>query len=247
MEAQLIRLTVVVRRHTQKNKGEEMEKKELLNLGFEIKEIKNDSMNFVAYGSATGVKDRDDDVIERGAYQKVINKAQQTGKYPKLLYQHNYKEVIGVIEGLKEDGKGLLVNGRFIDTTKGRDAYTEVKEGAIDSMSIGFIVGDSVIDRDQVRIIKEVKDLLEISFVTFPANEEATVVQVKQKDGIINARGLEKLLRDETNFSRNESKRFISGGISALKQRDAEISEEKQNIELVNSLDAVIALIKRSN
>jgi HK97 family phage prohead protease len=223
-----------------------MEKKELLNLGFEVKEIKDDSMNFVAYGSATGVKDRDDDVIEKGAYQNVINKAEKTGKYPKLLYQHNYKDVIGVIEGLKEDGKGLLVNGRFIDTTKGRDAYTEVKEGAIDSMSIGFIVGDSVIDRDQVRIIKEVKDLLEISFVTFPANEEARVVQVKQKDGIIDVRGLERHLRD-AGLSRNEAKSIISGGISTLKQRDAAISEEKQNIELVSSLDAVIAQIKGSN
>ena len=33
-----------------------MEKKEVLNLGFEIKEIKDDCMNFIAYGSTTGVK-----------------------------------------------------------------------------------------------------------------------------------------------------------------------------------------------
>tara|TARA_R110000796_G_scaffold27008_4_gene74635 strand:+ start:1270 stop:1932 length:663 start_codon:yes stop_codon:yes gene_type:complete len=204
-----------------------METKQVLNLGMEIKEVDDKGMTFTAYGSATGVKDLVDDVIEKGAYNSVISKAETTKKYPKLLYQHNYKDIIGVIEDMNEDEKGLLVKGRFIDTTKGRDAYTEVKEGAIDSMSIGFMIGDYSIDKKSgVRRIQTIKSLPEISFVTFPANEAATVVNVKQKDDIIDVRVLEKHLR-EANLSRNEAKAIISGGIPKLKsQRDADTSKE---------------------
>ena len=216
--------------------------KQTLNVNCEIKSIDEQSMKFVAYGSTFDV-DLVNDRIEKGAYTKVIEKAKRSGKYPKLLYQHNYKDVIGVIEGLQQDDKGLLVQGRFIDTSKGRDAYVEVKEGAIDSMSIGFIPGINETEKD-IRVIKEIDSLLEISFVTFPANPSSTVLSIKQKNGIINVRDLEKHLRD-VGFSRNEAKVFISGGISELKQRDAELSEEK-NIELVSSLNAVIARIKGS-
>ena len=188
-----------------------MGKKEILNLGFEIKEIKDDCMNFIAHGSTTGVKDRDNDIIEKGAYSNIIKKAEQTGKYPKLLYQHSRNDVIGVIEGLKEDNKGLLVKGRFIDTTKGRDAYTEVKEGAIDSMSMGFIIGDYNLNRKTGgRNIQIIKELPEISFVTFPSNEQSNVVQVKRLDGTIDVRELETYLRGV--FSRNEAKAIIAGG-----------------------------------
>jgi len=214
-----------------------MEKKEVLNLGFEIKEIKDDCMNFIAYGSTTGVKDRDNDIIEKGAYSNIIKKAEQTGKYPKLLYQHSRHDVIGVIEELKEDNKGLLVTGRFIDTTKGRDAYTEVKEGAIDSMSIGFIIGDFKLNSETgVRNILIIKELPEISFVTFPANEQANVVQVKRLDGTIDVRELETYLRGV--FSRNEAKAIIAGGVPTLKQRDAESSKE------IEALNEMLILLK---
>ena len=214
-----------------------MEKKEVLNLGFEIKEIKDDCMNFIAYGSATGVKDRDNDIIDKGAYSNIIKKADLTGKYPKLLKQHSRNDVIGVIEELKEDNKGLLVTGRFIDTTKGRDTYIEVKEGAIDSMSIGFIIGDYDLDRKTgVRNIQTIKELPEISFVTFPANEQANVVEVKRKDGTIDVRGLETYLRGV--FSRNEAKAIIAGGISTLKQRDAESSKK------IETLNNILCLLK---
>jgi len=213
--------------------------KEILNFGMEVKELSEKDMSFVAYGSTFDV-DLVNDRIEKGAYKGVIEKAEINKKYPKLLYQHNYKEVVGVIENLNEDERGLLVNGRFIDTTKGRDAYTETKEGAIDSMSIGFTIGEYEINKKtNLRTIKEISTLPEISFVTFPANPQATLVQIKKlcrNDAIISVRDLEHILRD-AGLSRNEAKRLLSGGITELNRRDADqksASEEEELKQILN-------------
>lgn len=219
------------------SKGEKMkegfDKKNIdhTKLCLEVKSISDDGgMTFSAYGSVTGVKDLVDDIIEQGAFKGVIENAISTGKYPKLLYQHDHKKVIGVITGLREDANGLLVEGRFIKTTLGKDAYTEVKEGAIDSMSIGFYVGEYSIDeKESIRKIKSIAELLEISFVTFPANPKANIVQVKQNDGIINVRILEKALRD-VGLSQKEAKSLISGGISTI-QRDAGLEIQIKKLE----------------
>lgn len=203
--------------------------REFLNFGMEVKDLNEKDMSFEAYGS-TFDTDLVNDRIEKGAWTGVIEKAKRRRKYPKLLYQHNYKDVVGVIEDLNEDERGLRVNGRFIDTTKGRDTYTETKEGAIDSMSIGFVIGEHEINKKtNIRTILEIKDLPEISFVTFPANPEATVVSIKKlcrNDDIINVRDLESILRD-AGLSRTEAKKLLSGGMPELNLRDAEQQSKK--------------------
>ncbi len=209
-------------------------KKEFLNFGMEVKDLSEKDMSFVAYGS-TFDTDLVNDRIEKGAYTEVIEKAKRRRKYPKLLYQHNYKDVVGVIEDLYEDDRGLRVNGRFIDTTKGRDTYTETKEGAIDSMSIGFIIGEHEVNKKtNLRTIKTITDIAEISFVTFPANPEARVVSIKnvvENSGKIDIRALEGILRD-AGLSRTEAKKLLAGGTPALNLRDAE--QQSSNEDLVN-------------
>ena len=62
------------------------------------------------------------------------------------------------------------------------------------------------------------------------------MVNVKQKDGIIDVRVLEKTLRD-AGLSRNEAKAIISGGISELKQRDADqLSKKNEELEALKDV-----------
>lgn len=208
------------------------EKKEFKNLGLNI-EIKqdNDEMTFKAYGATTGNVDNGNDLIEKGAFYDVIQSA-KNGKMPKLLYQHDHKKVVGVITDIYEDEKGLVVEGRFINTTLGKDTYEEVKSGAIDSMSIGYYVKEFEIDRKQsIRIIKSFSKLAEVSFVTFPMNDQAEVLNVKSEDGNINPRALERTLRD-AGLSQKEAKTIISGGIKSINQRDVDNSEQiKETLE----------------
>ncbi len=98
-----------------------------------------------------------------------------------------------------------------------------MKGGALDALSVGFLVsqGGAAIDRRTgVRRLKEIK-LVEISLVTIPANPKARFTGVKaQIDAgeLPTERDFERLLR-EAGLSQRESKAFIAGGYRAFAER----------------------------
>lgn len=221
-----------------------MKTKEILNLGMELKSIDDKSMTFTAIGSVAGVEDSDGDIIENGAFDDVVIEANKSNKLPKLLYQHDRRRVLGIITGIRVEtllGKDVLYfDGKISNTTLGKDVYVLLKDKAIFECSIGFYIKEYTnIDPSKPydgRSITKIAKIPEISLVTFPANEEATVVNVKQKDGIIDVRVLEKTLRD-AGLSRNEAKAIISGGISELKQRDADqLSKKNEELEALKDV-----------
>jgi HK97 family phage prohead protease len=168
----------------------------------EIKALKG--REFEGYGSTFGNTDLGGDIVMPGAFTKSLTK-----KNPKMLYQHDPSRVPGVWRTVQEDSKGLYVHGRLIETTLGNDAYVELKEGAIDGMSIGFItVKDD--GRRNPRKLQEI-DLWEVSIVTFPMNESALVDSIKQFWGNVpnTKRELEAQLRS-FGMSSAEAKTMIS-------------------------------------
>ena len=90
----------------------------------------------------------------------------------KLYYQHN--QLIGSITHGENQPDGLHITARIADTQLGRDAVALLDEGALDSLSVGFVpIEDSkdeagVIHRRRVR-------LLETSLVSWPAYENAKI------------------------------------------------------------------------
>lgn len=148
-----------------------------LGLDFEVKEV-SDGGTFTGLGSVFGNTDLWGDVVMPGAFAGSIAR-----KAPVLLWQHNSDEPIGVYTRVEERAKGLYVEGKLLvdDIARAREAHALLKNGAIRGLSIGYIPvswewkkeGES-----RIRILKEV-DLWEISLVTFPANEQALVQDVK--------------------------------------------------------------------
>jgi HK97 family phage prohead protease len=212
------------------------------NLNYIIKSLdigEDAEMTFVAYANISNIEDHANDIIKSGAWDSVIRKANETGEYPKLLYQHDHKKIVGLITNMQENQEGLLIKGKFIDTTLGRDVYTEVKTGAIHQMSVRFSIKDQEMTEEKKRIIKDVDRLYEVSFVTFPANEGSKVISVKSEEGKINVRSLEKLLK-EHGLSNTEAKAFISGGIKTITKIEENESKYKsilQDMEkAINSL-----------
>ena len=55
----------------------------------------------------------------------------------KLCYQHN--ELIGAITSAENRDDGLHITARIADTQLGRDAVALMDEGALDSLSVGFV------------------------------------------------------------------------------------------------------------
>jgi len=100
-------------------------------------------------------------------------------RVPRLLWQHDMHEPIGKVLGLTEDDRGLHGEFKISRTTRGHDAYQLLRDGAIDSMSIGYIPDEQDFDeKSGVRQLKSV-ELLEISLVSIPMNGEARITAVK--------------------------------------------------------------------
>lgn len=133
---------------------------------------------FSGYASVFNIVDSQKDIVKPGCFENSLNKSRSS--YIKMLWQHQPEQPIGIFDEIREDNRGLYVSGRILlDLPQGRDAYHLIKEGAIDGLSIGFrAVKYSYRPSSSVRIISEA-DLLEISIVTFPANNNAVIHHVK--------------------------------------------------------------------
>lgn len=135
--------------------------------------------NYVeGYASTFGNVDKVGDIVEKGAFSKTLTARKEPVRF---LWQHDANSPIGKIEELREDAKGLYFRARFATTTAGQDARKALQEGVVDRFSIGYQIVQQKADQLNGRRINRLKEvrLLEVSLVTFPANEEAIATAVK--------------------------------------------------------------------
>lgn len=144
-----------------------------------IKSLDGDG-HFTGYASVFGALDSQREIVERGAFVRSITRWRALGRSPAMLWMHDPTMPIGVWISMQEDENGLFVSGRLaLSTQKGREAYELLKLGALTGLSIGYRVIRSEIDKvRKARLLRDV-ELFEISLVTFPANDEARISDVK--------------------------------------------------------------------
>ncbi|UTW59972.1 HK97 family phage prohead protease [Kordiimonas sp. SCSIO 12603] len=191
-------------------------------------ELKQESEDgtFEGYGAIFGNVDRDGDIVERGAFDASLKK-----RTPALLWQHDQKQPIGRFEIIREDEKGLYVKARIAVKGDGERVHELLKMGALNGLSIGFVAKRASRSATTgVRTIHEA-DLMEVSLVTFPANEMARIENVKsrQQDTTMphTPRSFETLLRDN-GFSRTQAKAITAKGFKAAgfgASEEAEIAD----------------------
>lgn len=191
-------------------------------IGFAVPlEMKADNEDgaFEGYGAVFNNEDRGGDMVMPGAFAGCL--ATTPISRIKMLYQHRTDEVLGHYTEIKEDQRGLFVKGQLnLDVQKAREVHSLMKVGALDSMSIGYRTKRSERDEENyTRKLLEV-DLWEVSIVTFPMNDAATVSSIKSAPN--NERDLEALLRDAGGYSRAQAKAIVAEGFKAAKGlRDA--------------------------
>ncbi len=123
------------------------------------------------YASLFGKSDQGGDIVEPGAYEASLAKGRQV----KMLWQHDPAQPIGVWDEVREDAKGLWVEGRLLtDVAKGREAASLIGAGAIDGLSIGYRTVKARKDDKGGRLLSEL-ELWEVSLVTFPMLPDARV------------------------------------------------------------------------
>lgn len=181
---------------------------------------------FEGYGSVFGVTDSYGDVVAPGAFKKTLRQwKSDRGKFPPMLLQHGGGGFLGGAEDLvpvgvwdemREDETGLYVKGRLLalDTDLGKRVHAAMGAGALDGLSIGFVSRDVSYGKpgtdEPARTLKAV-DLWEVSLVTYPANDDARVTQVKS--GVdMSEREFEQWLIHEGRFSREQAKAIVAKG-----------------------------------
>jgi HK97 family phage prohead protease len=106
--------------------------------------------------------------------------------HPWRMFAHrmaveDLREPIGLGK-LKETSKGLEIAGELVlETGKAQEAYALLKRRVLKGLSIGYdVVKDTI--ANGVRHLHELK-LYEVSLVTLPMNELATITDLKAQGG----------------------------------------------------------------
>lgn len=190
--------------------------------------------SFAGYGAVFGNVDSYGDVIEPGAFADTLAQAKTSGVWPTMLAQHGGMGLdaasmmpIGIWTAMEEDAIGLKLQGQLADTARGREALALLKmqpRPAINGLSIGYRTKKFEIGTkpgEPRRKLQKV-DLLEVSLVTFPANPQARITDVKSEsiDAITTLSEAERFLCETGALNRKMATAFVSR-LKRLSQREA--------------------------
>jgi uncharacterized protein len=127
-------------------------------------------VRFAGYAAIFDRPDRGGDVVRKGAFLKAL---ERSGEVP-LLWQHKSDSVVGRIEHLSEDERGLQVIASLGDARLAR--LLETKK--VDGLSFGYRVREAK-SAGSLRELIEL-DLVEISLVAHPMQPRARVHAVEE-------------------------------------------------------------------
>lgn len=204
-----------------------------------------DDGSFAGYGSVFGVVDSYNEIVAPKAFKGSLAELRAKKRKVPVLWQHNQAAPIGVYDELSEDATGLKVSGRLLidDVAQAREAFALMKAGAVTGLSIGYWVRKSSYDeKTGIRTLQEL-DLVEVSLVTFPANDEARVDAVKMKlahGELPTLPEFERFLR-EAGFSKTKAAVIAAHGLPHLLRSE---SGSQPAIEGVKALSEALAGFK---
>jgi uncharacterized protein len=136
---------------------------------------------FSGLASVYGNVDLGGDVVMPGAFAKSL--ADRGHEIP-ILFQHDMRQPVGLGK-LKDTSQGLEIQGQLVlEVAKAREAYSLLKARVLRGLSFGYDTVKSDIQAG-VRYLRELK-LYEVSLVTVPMNELATVTAVKTSESSMN-------------------------------------------------------------
>jgi HK97 family phage prohead protease len=179
--------------------------------------------------------------VKSGAFDKSIaRRTLRGGKGVKFLLDHDSRTLAGVINKLEKQQGGLFIDAQFnLESQKARERFSFTKMNVGLSFSVGFIVIESVfetIDGQQIESITEA-DLIEVSSVTFPSDEDAVTTEVLSAQTYLTLNGLEKaLVKDGLVPSRSAADKAVD----ALRDGFAAFAKELSRHGLAKDWETVV-------
>jgi HK97 family phage prohead protease len=194
--------------------------KKIFKIDSSIKAIEEvgDELKIAGYAS-TDAMDRSADRILATAWTRGGLKNYENN--PILLFNHDYNRPIGRVVEMSTDKRGLKIKG-VISKSAG-DVYNLVKEGVLSTFSVGFLVKDADYDKSADGLIIKDAELLEVSVVSIPCNQDATFSLAKSFDS----------QEDYQNFK----KQFINDDgnvIEGAREASRKLKMENETQDLIN-------------
>lgn len=223
-----------------KDGGEPLEIK-LASLELKVEDKSDDYLTISGYGSIFGNEDKGGDIVMPGAFKACIAE----GRKPKMLWNHDPAQPIGVWDEMAEDENGLRMKGRVSKRGKGGEVADLIKMGAIEGLSIGYRTKEYERDRETGSRKLMKLDLWETSVVTFPMNELAGIYAMKAEDITqrdITQRDIERAFKD-MGHSNRMAKAMAGGAWKARAEvlRDADDTPDPEQVQ--RDVDELKALL----
>lgn len=219
-------------------------------VAFHLKEVGKEG-EFSGYASVFDVVDWYKDRVMPGAFTDTLTAWKEKARLPPVLWQHMSTMPIGPHTLMREETRGLYVEGRLMilpeeENPEARKAHALLKAKVINGMSIGYDIANGGMtyfeDDNEWQLTK--LDLWENSIVTFPANVEAVVENVKSllADGTLpSLSDFEDYLRD-AGFSKKQAVTIASHGLKTLLRSDSE--GDRRDADAVKALEPLQQLFR---
>ena len=130
-------------------------------------------MRFAGYAAIFGRPDSGGDVIRPGAFKIALERGQEIP----LLWQHRAGTVLGRIDHLSEDSRGLRVIATIGASDDAKRAARLLESGKLDGLSFGYRVREARTGAGHRELIE--LDLVEVSLVAKPMQPKARVHAVE--------------------------------------------------------------------
>lgn len=204
-------------------------------------------MTFTGYGAVFNNLDDNRDMLLPGSFKQTLRESKKAGNWPPMLLQHGGLGLtaqdlvpVGLWAEIDEDDKGLPVKGRLAPTPRGQEVYELMRmepRPAITGLSIGYRAKDFTFGTkpDEPRRLLKRVDLVEISLVTFPANDLARVRDVKSLDEISSLADAEDFLREVGGLSRAQAVAFIARVKAAANRGDPDAARVTELAEVLRA------------
>jgi HK97 family phage prohead protease len=183
------------------------------------------------YASPWGVTDSYGTVFAKGAFSESLAEHSRENTSPVMLWAHNKSDLIGKWTSVREDDRGLFVEGKInLETTRGREAFSHLKAGDLSGLSVGVFLDRKAIkpNGDGTSTIQKA-DLFEVSVVGVPANKRARITQVRSLQNKVE---LIELLR-ESGLPKAAAVRVAAAGWAGLaNQGETELLDLAERLDL---------------
>lgn len=161
--------------------------------GVAERKMAKDAKNGVQYRQAEMRATDDDEMIVEG-YAAVFDSVTDLGPFQERIAPGAFSDVLeddvrllinhdgvplarttnGTLE-LSQDDTGLHYRAVLSNTQASKDLYEMIRRGDINQSSFAFMIGEESRDKNDVRVIDKVAKLIDVSPVTYPAYQAASV------------------------------------------------------------------------